>query len=91
MGETRPTVLNGVIDRGKEKIGISHTEEGISVEFTELKEYGAEFVYAPESPEKVKRGQSFASTVTSLRKANFPASTRQNSTLALNSLHGTAN
>jgi beta-glucosidase len=71
VGGTCPTVPDGVIDRHKEKIGFYHSEEGISGEFTELKDYAALFVYTLESPERVKSGQSFAANVTVRNEGNL--------------------
>jgi hypothetical protein len=71
VGGTCPTVPDGVIDRRKEKIGYYSSEEGISGEFTELKEYAPRFVYKLESPERVKSGQLFAATVAVRNEGNL--------------------
>lgn len=64
VGGSCPTFPNGVTDRLQEKIGFYAPNEGISSEFTESKDYGAQFVYSLEAPEDVKAGQPFAATVT---------------------------
>ena len=71
MGGTCPTVPDGVIDRHKEKIGYYSSEEGISGEFTESKEYAARFVYTLESPERVHSGRPFAATVAVRNEGNL--------------------
>jgi Glycosyl hydrolase family 3 C-terminal domain/Glycosyl hydrolase family 3 N terminal domain/Fibronectin type III-like domain len=71
VGGTCPTVPNGVVDLRQKKVGFSDPHEGVSAEFTEPRDYSAQFVYSLDSPKKVIGGQRFAATVTVKNEGNL--------------------
>ncbi|HEX4138828.1 MAG TPA: glycoside hydrolase family 3 C-terminal domain-containing protein, partial [Candidatus Methylacidiphilales bacterium] len=71
VGGRCPDVPKGQNDDRKNKVGFFDPTIGISGQFTEPKEYSAQFVYTLDAPDKVEGGQPFAATVTIKNEGNL--------------------
>ncbi len=71
VGGCCPDVPKGVHDDRKNKVGFFDPLQGITGEFTEPKEYSAQFTYTLDVPDKVGGGQPFPATLTVKNEGNL--------------------
>lgn len=71
VGGCCPDVQKGVNDDRKNKVGFFDPLKGVTGQFTEPKEYSAQFIYTLDAPEKVGGGQPFPATVTVTNNGNL--------------------
>jgi beta-glucosidase len=71
VGGCCPDVPKGVNDDRKQKVGFFDSLHGITGEFTEPKEYSAQFSYTLDAPDKVGGGQPFPAKLTVKNEGNL--------------------
>jgi beta-glucosidase len=71
VGGVSPDVPGAITDQRQAKVGFSNPEAGISGEFTEPKEYSAQFTYTLEAEARAKNGVAFPATVTVRNNGNL--------------------